>query len=48
MVILLVGAALALDDDRLAVSLPTARRGRLDQLLRDPARLATFTTRSQP
>lgn len=45
--ILLVGAALALDDHRF-VSPTTTRRSRLDRLLRDPARLATFTTRSQP
>jgi hypothetical protein len=44
--ILLVGAALALDDHRFVS--PTTRRSRLDRLLRDPTRLATFTTRSQP
>jgi len=44
--ILLAGAALALEDQHIGPT-PTGR-GRLDRLLRDPTRLATFKTRSQP
>jgi hypothetical protein len=47
LLIVLLGAALALDD-RHAASPERTGGSRLDRLLRDPARLATFTARSQP
>lgn len=47
LMILLVGAALALDEVRPRTPARTGS-GRLDRLLHDPKRLATFTARSQP